>query len=442
MAARYAGAALLCALSLARPLPAQGDTVPVRALGAPEVTSAPGVVRSIAALRAISADTILVHDRAAQRVVLLDDQLQVAKVVADRAVGTAYGPYGVGILSWYGDSTMLLDGASYSMRVIDGAGELGRVVAAPRREDFGQLFGRLGNPGFDSRGRLIYRGPDVSWREQHRRGKLGTPSGPDSVPLLRFDLASRRIDTAAFIRVYITRIVSHDVRWAVGDTQYARPYSRHVMHPAPTVDDWAVLADGRIAVVRGQNYHVDFIDADGNVVSGPKIPFPWRRLSSDDKVALIDSSKALRARLIADGVPLGNAAPAPNTETFGTPTVSVTTGGGGSAGGRPSPPGFTPPDEMYVHPDELPDYQPVFAAGAVRADADGHLWVRTISPTPLAEGAIYDVIDGEGRLVDRVQVPRGSAIAGFAPGGVLFLAQRQSQVITLARVRHQLPARR
>lgn len=423
---------------MARALQAQGDAVPVRALGGPEAESAPGVVRSIAALRAIAGDAVLVHDRADQRVVVLDEQLKVAKVVADRAVGTAYGPYGVGMFAWYGDSTVLLDGASYSMRIIDGAGELGRVIAAPRREDFGQLFGRAGNPGFDAQRRLVYRGGEITMREQIRRGKLGAPTGPDSVPLVRFDLASRKTDTATFVRAHFGRIVPHEQRWVDGDRHHMRTYLRHVMHPAPTVDDWAVLQDGRIAVVRGQDYHVDFIDADANVVSGPKIPFPWRRLSSDDKVALIDSSKALRARLIADGVPLGNAAPAPNTETFGTPTVGVTTGGDG---GPPSLAGFTPPDEMYVHPDELPDYQPVFAAGAVRADADGHLWVRTIPPAPLAGGAIYDVIDGAGRLIDRVQVPRGSAIAGFGPGGVIFLAQRKSQVITLKRVRHQLPTR-
>jgi len=435
----WLGAILLFALATADTMEAQGDSMAVRPLAEPEAVSASGVVRSVAALRAISADTILIHDRAEQRVVLLDEQLKVVKVVADRTVGTAYGPYGVGILAWHGDSTMLLDGASSSMRVVDGAGELGRVMAAPRREDFGQLFGRLGNPGFDSRGRLVYRGPDISYLEQVRRGKLGPASGLDSVPLVRFNLASRQIDTATFVRVHFTRIVPHEERWVEGDRHYARSYIRHVMHPAPTVDDWAVLADGRITVVRGQDYHVDFIDGDGNVVSGPKIPFPWRRLSAGDKVALIDSSKALRARLIADGVPLGNVAPTPYTETHGTPTVGVTTGGGGSAGGAPSPSNVTPPAEMYVDPDELPDYQPVFAAGAVRADADGHVWVRTIPPAPLAGGAIYDVIDGAGHLVDRVQVPRGSAIAGFAPGGVVFLAQRESQAITLKRVRHQLP---
>lgn len=110
-----------------------------------------------------------------------------------------------------------------------------------------------------------------------------------------------------------------------------------------------------------------------------------------------------------------------------------------SAGGDPAIPNLRPPEDLYVHPDELPDYQPVFAAGAVRADADGHLWVRTIPPAPLSGGAIYDVIGGDGALVDRVQVPRGSAIAGFAPGGVIFLARRDGGAITLMRVRHRVP---
>jgi hypothetical protein len=68
--------------------------------------------------------------------------------------------------------------------------------------------------------------------------------------------------------------------------------------------------------------------------------------------------------------------------------------------------------------------------------------VRTVPPAPLNGGAIYDVIDGTGHLIDRVQVPRGSAIAGFAPNGVVFLALRQSQTLTLERIQHRLPSQR
>ena len=63
------------------------------------------------------------------------------------------------------------------------------------------------------------------------------------------------------------------------------------INPMPEVDDWAVLPDGTIAIVR-KDYHVDFVDADGKRTSAPKIPFDWQRLTDSAKIAVIDSAKA------------------------------------------------------------------------------------------------------------------------------------------------------
>ena len=41
---------------------------------------------------------------------------------------------------------------------------------------------------------------------------------------------------------------------------------------------------------------------------------------------------------------------------------------------------------------DLPDYRPPFTSGAVRADADGNLWIRTIPPKPTPGGAVYDIV--------------------------------------------------
>ena len=87
----------------------------------------------------------------------------------------------------------------------------------------------------------------------------------------------------------------------------------------------------------------------------------------------------------------------------------------------------------FVAPDELPDYQPVFFANAVRADADGRLWVRTIPTKTRDGGAVYDVISGKGELIDRVQVPAGRAIIGFGKGGIVYLAVTEGRTIRLER---------
>ena len=79
---------------------------------------------------------------------------------------------------------------------------------------------------------------------------------------------------------------------------------------------------------------------------------------------------------------------------------------------------------------DLPDYVPPFTRGAVLADGDGNIWVRT---TTLVQGQpVYDVINSKGELVDRVQLPPFRSIAGFAPGVVYLVktlnsgAQRMS----------------
>ena len=75
----------------------------------------------------------------------------------------------------------------------------------------------------------------------------------------------------------------------------------------------------------------------------------------------------------------------------------------------------------FVEPSELPDYKPAFFAGSVRVDTQGNLWIRTIPTKAIPGGPVYDVIDRNGALVERVQVPAGRTIAGFGPGSVVYL---------------------
>ena len=74
----------------------------------------------------------------------------------------------------------------------------------------------------------------------------------------------------------------------------------------------------------------------------------------------------------------------------------------------------------FVSPSELPDYKPPFGTGAVRADADGNLWVRTIPAKPVAGGVVYDVVSrGGGELPRRRFVPsrarQGRAVPPAGP---------------------------
>ncbi|MEO5815576.1 MAG: hypothetical protein ABIT20_09885 [Gemmatimonadaceae bacterium] len=409
-------------------------------------------IGSVAAIRQLPNGNVLVNDQARRRVIMLDKDMKLVGVVADSTSSTAnaYGVRAGGLMAYRGDSTLFVDPASLSMLVIDPSGKIIRTMAAPRPNDVNFLTGgALGNPGFDAKGRLVYRTIDFGFGRGGPRPEPGKPfvppTPPDSSALVRFDLATRKLDTVGFYKipkanVQMTQTPEGGMRVSV------------IMNPLPVIDEWAVMSDGTVAFLRGRDYHVDFIDASGAKTSAEKIPYEWQRMTDDDKQRFLDSSKVAiekqRAAMPAGGgagqgrggladaasAILGGALPERMTITMshsaggdGPPRVQM--GDGPGRGGAEGP----PPVQM-VPASELPDYKPVFGAGSVRADMDGRLWVRTIPTKATTGGAIYDVIDRSGKLVDRVQVPAGTTIAGFGAGGVVYLGSRDASGLHVQRI--------
>ena len=89
--------------------------------------------------------------------------------------------------------------------------------------------------------------------------------------------------------------------------------------------------------------------------------------------------------------------------------------------------------------DELPDYRPPFRLAAARGDLDGNLWIRTTKM--VKGGAVYDVINRQGVLTDRIQVPPGRVIAGFGAGGVVYMGVLDGTTARLERARAPLSGR-
>jgi hypothetical protein len=200
-----------------------------------------------------------------------------------------------------------------------------------------------------------------------------------------------------------------------------------------TLDDWAVLADGSIAVVRGQDYHIDLIGANGTRSSSAKMPFDWQRMTDDDKIAVIDSARKAMENLRAAATTAGATAPAPSDGGPMRVSMNASIGGDGPSRTVTTSAGALPPIN-FVSPSELPDYRPAFTAGAAKADLDGNLWIRTTSVRAGAiAGPIYDVVDHTGTLIDRVQVPSGRTIVGFGKGGVVYMLARDDKGAWLER---------
>jgi hypothetical protein len=413
---------------------------PIRQLGPVAAKTNQSFV-AISSVRALPGGRVLVNDVIGRRVVLLDSSLSNATTVADTtsATSTAYSGRVGGLLAYRGDSTLFVDPQSMSMMVIDPSGKIARVMSVPRSQDAGALSGvAFGAPGFDAKGRLVYRAPNRFMMGAPPSAAGGIPSPPpqpDSAPIVRVDLASRQLDTVGMVKIpKVNFQVTQDERGGIRMTSE--------VNPLPVVDDWAVLSDGSIAFVRGRDYHVDFVNADGTRSSAAKIPFEWQRLTDEDKVAFIDSVKAQRARMVASAPP-GAATGAGNAVTPAGPpggtgevrTMMVFGPDGPRAGGPGGPGGPQQPQLNFVAPSELPDYTPPFFVGAVRADAEANLWIRTIPTKAIAGGPVYDVINRRGELVERVQIPQGRTIVGFGPDGAVYLISREGNAAILERAR-------
>jgi hypothetical protein len=401
MLANSVRVACLCAMPVA--ILWSQDGPPVRAIGDGDRISLQSF-GAIAAVRDLPHGRVLVNDIAARRLVMLDSTLALVSVVADStaSTATAYGTRVGALISYRGDSSLFVDLSSLSMLVIDPDGRTSRVLSVPRpREVTFLLSGPYGVPGVDIAGRLVYRGPAQSVVS---RPSTSPSSGrADSAPILRVDLLSRLLDTAGFVRVPNTSLT-------VVRPENGRMMLRALVNPIPLSDDWAILADGAIAVIRGIDYHIDFIHLDGSISSSHRIPFAWHHLSDEDKVAFIDSARvALEAR---------------------RKELSARAAGGTLS--APINSQQTQPIE-FVPAADLPDYLPPLVPGAARGDADGNLWIRTTRITQ--NRPVYDVVNPRGELIDRVLLPVGRVLVGFGREGVLFLTVRDSSGMHLERAR-------
>ncbi|HYV96954.1 MAG TPA: hypothetical protein VE967_05830 [Gemmatimonadaceae bacterium] len=403
------------------PVASAQQTVPLRVL-TPTAALDSGFLRLRPDVRALSNGGVIVNDLAYRRVLMFDAALKNMKVLAD-STGNAPSRYSNNfgaIMPYLGDSTLFIDAEAQALIVIDPKGVFGRTMSAPKASDLRALSG---NATTDPLGRLVYRvprqtpGPVIGGPDT---GKIVTAVIHDSAAIVRGNFETRAVDTAALLALPVRKRVSVSVTGGYAQTTG--------LNPLPLTDEWAMMSDGTIAVVRGQDYHVDWFRPDGSKTSSPKMHYDWKPVPHEEKLRMLDSAKAqMEAARAARGTGSGAGGGRGDGGGSGAGGSARGVSAGVAVNGAPPPPGaggrpnFPVLPVVTVDPEDLPDYYPPIRAGTVKADPDGHLWILPTTSVYSEGGLTYDLVNSKGDIVERVKLPQGRSLITIGKGGVVYM---------------------
>jgi hypothetical protein len=379
----------------------QGIPIVELSSAAAKTTTTLGAVLGV---RELSDGRVLVNDAGRRQIKVFDSTLASATVALDSVAGSSnsYPTRAANIVRYLGDSTLVTEVASRSVVVLDRGGQVARALAPPTFEDGVTPFpAPFPNPSaMDDKGRLLAKGPT-----RIRGGKVA-----DSTLILRADLDSRQVDVVGAIYAAGSQLRDDP-------PQDGKRVVTSTIQPVPTEDAWAVLSDGTIALVRGRDYHVDWVLPDGSKSATTKLPYDWKRLTDEDKQKLVDSARVVWDSLMT--VRNKRVAGPPPTGPDGNP-------GRGRSGGGAADPASGQQGSIqrieFVPLSEIPDYYPPIRRNSAIPDLDGNLWILPTTSAQSKQGElVYDVVNPKKGLFQRVRMPLGRSIAGFGKGGVVYL---------------------
>ena len=420
---RNALTALTCgAVAAAPPARPKVQGVPVIALPDARVRSSQ-TFGAVLGIRQAPDGKVLVNDPTRHQLKLFDSTLTGFTAVLDSVQGAqnSYGRFRAALIPYRGDSSLFPDFNAHTLLVLDAHGQVTRSIAPVKQNDLGAIFHDAS--AVDDKGRVIFHG----FRQMLSKEFLKEGIFSDSEPILRSDFDLRRTDTLGMIaRPMVTvSAVTPDGKTVLHE---------YALNPLATVDNWSVLSDGSLALIRGHDYHIDWIRSNGSTSSSPKLPFDWRALTSEDKQRISDSTETALHKAMVDGSLdiFGMSKLPTNPAEFAAPSAGA---GARVASRGDGPPAnncgmkcgldmsaLIPRPSEALAPDKLPDFYPPTRIGTNIADLDGNVWILPTTSKYSTHGElVYDVVNNKGVLVQRVRIPLGRIIVGFGKGGVVYM---------------------
>jgi hypothetical protein len=221
----------------------------------------------------------------------------------------------------------------------------------------------------DARGRIYYQPESF------------TASGPaDSAAVVRFDRSTNTVDTLGVV------MLSPASQSRVGERVML---SRGPLRPR---DDWAVGADGQVAIVHALDYSVEWISPTGASVVGPSNSYQRQRVGRAEKEEWLEDQavESTNVRMMMSAA--------------GQRTMQFSRGGGG--GQRDI--------DAYDWPEKLPPFRPKRSL----VTPDGSLWVERYGSAGSAP--VLDVFDARGIKTGEMTLGPDRRVAAFG-AGIVFL---------------------
>lgn len=325
---------------------------------------------------------VLVTDRLDKGVVVVDFAANTVRQVGRTGRGPAEYRLPTTLKAVPGDSTLLSDEGNSRLAIIGPDLRIHRsfTLLLP-----GISF-PMGARGMDPQGRFYLQIP--AWMDGPRRPN-------DSVVVVRFDPRAQRVDT--LLRVQGSTALPPGPRYGMGWVVFAPQ------------DVWSVTRDGRIAVVRSSDYHVEWYEPNGRIVRGPPVRFERLAVTWDDRIAFV--------RHFLENSNIG--------------------GRGAEAGLSAVPASMMEEGSIreMATKNTFAEAKAAFTDAAPLIAPEGTLWVER-SRRP-GEAQLWDVFDSTGALVSRVRLPAKRHLGGLGVKVLYAIATDEDGVQQLERYRRE-----